>query len=87
MAKAEALLKASFAIPSSLVVQEFNKREWPVFLLARGRPQEALDGGERAGGAPVAGGQRDRPRRGGAARGSRWANSRRRPTKPTWRCG
>jgi tetratricopeptide (TPR) repeat protein len=43
MAKAEALLKASFAIPSSLVVQEFNKREWPMFLLARGRTQEALD--------------------------------------------
>ena len=33
---------ASFAIPSSLLVQEFNKREWPVFLLARGRAQEAL---------------------------------------------
>jgi tetratricopeptide (TPR) repeat protein len=43
MAKAEALLKASFAIPSSLVVQEFNKREWPMFLLARGRAREALD--------------------------------------------
>ncbi len=34
--------RASFAIPSSLLVQEFNKREWPVFLLARGRAQEAL---------------------------------------------
>ena len=43
MRKAEALLKQSFAIPSTLVVQEFNKREWPVFLLARGRAQEALD--------------------------------------------
>ena len=43
MAKAEALLKTSFAIPSQLLVQEFNKREWPVFLLARGRPREALD--------------------------------------------
>jgi tetratricopeptide (TPR) repeat protein len=42
MRKAEGLLKTSFAIPSSLVVQEFNKREWPVFLLARGRAQEAL---------------------------------------------
>ena len=37
MAKAEALLKTSFAIPSPLLAQEFNKREWPVFLLARGR--------------------------------------------------
>jgi tetratricopeptide (TPR) repeat protein len=42
MAKAESLLKASFAIPSSLVVQEFNKREWPMFLIARGRAREAL---------------------------------------------
>ena len=43
MGKAEKLMKASFAIPSSLVAQEFNKREWPVFLLARRRPQEALE--------------------------------------------
>jgi tetratricopeptide (TPR) repeat protein len=43
MTKAEASLKASFAIPSTLLVQEFNKREWPVFLLARGRAREALD--------------------------------------------
>jgi tetratricopeptide (TPR) repeat protein len=43
MRKAEALLKKSFAIPSTLVVQEFNKREWPVFLRARGRAREALD--------------------------------------------
>ena len=43
MRTAETLLKQSFAIPSTLVVQEFNKREWPVFLLARGRAKEALD--------------------------------------------
>jgi hypothetical protein len=43
MAKAEALMKRSFAIGSALVVQEFNKREWPAFLLARGRAQESLD--------------------------------------------
>jgi tetratricopeptide (TPR) repeat protein len=43
MAHAEARLKASFAITSSLLQQEFNKREWPAFLLARGRVQEALD--------------------------------------------
>jgi tetratricopeptide (TPR) repeat protein len=42
MRKAEALFTRSFAIASTLVVQEFNKREWPVFLLARGRTQEAL---------------------------------------------
>src|SRR5262249_34330767 len=39
----EALMKRSFAIPSTLVVQEFNKREWPAFLVARGRAAEALD--------------------------------------------
>jgi tetratricopeptide (TPR) repeat protein len=43
MAKAEAHLKASFAISSPLVAQEFNKREWPAFLLARGRAKEALE--------------------------------------------
>jgi tetratricopeptide (TPR) repeat protein len=43
MAKAEARLKASFAIRSSLLQQEFNKREWPAFLLARGRAAEALE--------------------------------------------
>ncbi len=42
MGKAERLLKAAFAIPSALVVQEFNKREWPTFLIARGRSEQAL---------------------------------------------
>ena len=42
MTKAEKLLKAAFAIPSTLIVQEFNKREWPVFLRANGRFDEAL---------------------------------------------
>jgi tetratricopeptide (TPR) repeat protein len=42
MRRAEPLLKRSFAIPSKLVTQEFNKREWPVFLIARGRAGEAL---------------------------------------------
>jgi tetratricopeptide (TPR) repeat protein len=42
MRKAEALFTRGFAIPSSLLVQEFNKREWPVFLLARGRGKDAL---------------------------------------------
>jgi hypothetical protein len=36
-------MKRSVAIPSALAVQEFNKREWPAFLLARGRAREALD--------------------------------------------
>ena len=42
MRKAEALFARAFAIPSSLLVQEFNKREWPEFLLARGRANDAL---------------------------------------------
>jgi tetratricopeptide (TPR) repeat protein len=42
MRKAEELFTRSFAIQSTLMVQEFNKREWPVFLLARGRAPEAL---------------------------------------------
>ena len=43
MKKAEELLRRSFAIASPLLVQEFNKREWPLFLVARGRAKEALD--------------------------------------------
>src|SRR5437899_1179580 len=43
MTAAEQRFRASFAIPSSLVAQEFDKREWPVFLLARGRAAEALE--------------------------------------------
>src|SRR5262249_38077752 len=43
MKKAEALMRRSFAIPSALAQQEFSKREWPVFLLSRGRTVEALE--------------------------------------------
>jgi tetratricopeptide (TPR) repeat protein len=42
MAKAERALKAAFGLPTSLVEQGFNKREWPGFLLSRGRIDEAL---------------------------------------------
>ena len=42
MRKAEALLKQSFNIPTNLLVQAVNKREWPAFLVARNRPAEAL---------------------------------------------
>jgi tetratricopeptide (TPR) repeat protein len=41
MRKAEALLEQSFALPTSLLVQAVNKREWPAFLLARHRVEEA----------------------------------------------
>jgi tetratricopeptide (TPR) repeat protein len=42
VAKAEELLRKAFAVPSNSVQQEFNKREWPMFLRARGRASEAL---------------------------------------------
>ncbi|MFA5909083.1 MAG: hypothetical protein WC815_09935 [Vicinamibacterales bacterium] len=43
MKKAEALLKQSFSLPSNLLTQVVNKREWPAYLLARNRPAEALE--------------------------------------------
>lgn len=42
MKKAETLLKESFNLPTNLLVQAVNKREWPAFLLARNRPSDAL---------------------------------------------
>ena len=42
MKKAETLLKQSFNLPTNLLVQAVNKREWPAFLIARHRPAEAL---------------------------------------------
>ena len=42
MAKAERELKAAFDLPSSLIVQMYNKRAWPEFLISRGRTDEAL---------------------------------------------
>jgi tetratricopeptide (TPR) repeat protein len=42
MKKAEALLKQNFNTPTNLLVQAVNKREYPSFLTARGRPAEAL---------------------------------------------
>ena len=42
MKRAETLLKAAFALPTDLLVQAYNKREWPVFLRARGRTQDAV---------------------------------------------
>jgi len=41
MKRAETLLKAAFALPTNLLVQAYNKREWPMFLRARGRHGEA----------------------------------------------
>ena len=41
MKRAETLLQAAFALPTGLLVQAYNKREWPMFLRARGRLREA----------------------------------------------
>jgi tetratricopeptide (TPR) repeat protein len=41
MRKAETLLKQAFGMPTNLLVQAVNKREWPAFLVARDRPGEA----------------------------------------------
>lgn len=41
MKRAESLMKAAFALPTNLLVQAYNKREWPMFLRSRGRLQEA----------------------------------------------
>ncbi len=64
MRQAEALMRTSFAISSSLVVQEFNKGEWPMFLLGRGRADRSVDGRPRHGRTPLADRQRRRARRG-----------------------
>jgi tetratricopeptide (TPR) repeat protein len=47
MKKAETLLKQSFNLPTNLLVQAVNKREWPAFLIARNRPAEALAAAEQ----------------------------------------
>jgi tetratricopeptide (TPR) repeat protein len=41
MKRAEAVLKAAFALPTNLLVQAYNKREWLMFLRARERYKEA----------------------------------------------
>lgn len=41
MQSAERLFRASFAIASPMIVQEFAKREWPAFLIDRGRWDDA----------------------------------------------
>lgn len=42
MKRAETLLRTAFALPTNLLVQAFNKREWPMFLRARGRTRDAV---------------------------------------------
>jgi Tfp pilus assembly protein PilF len=52
MRKAEALLKQAFALPSSLLVQVVNKRDYPAFLIARNRLDEALAAAKTLAGHP-----------------------------------
>jgi tetratricopeptide (TPR) repeat protein len=42
MQSAEAVLRRSFELPSTLVSEKVNETAWPMFLLARGRADEAL---------------------------------------------
>lgn len=42
MADAGRILERAFALPSILLVQMYNKRAWPEFLIARGRADEAI---------------------------------------------
>jgi tetratricopeptide (TPR) repeat protein len=41
--RAETVLKTAFMLPTGLLVQAYNKREWPMFLRGRGRLKEAGD--------------------------------------------
>jgi len=42
MKLAEELMKKAFSVPSMQDTLEFNKKQWPAFLLLRGRSEEAL---------------------------------------------
>ena len=43
MDKAEQALKEAFGLPTALLVQALNKHNWPAFLVARGRLDEARE--------------------------------------------
>jgi tetratricopeptide (TPR) repeat protein len=43
IAKADQTLKAAFSLPTANLAQAVNKRQWTVFLRARGRADEALE--------------------------------------------
>ena len=45
MKDAERLMRQAFSIPSMQDTLEFNKKQWPQFLIARGRAKEALEAG------------------------------------------
>jgi tetratricopeptide (TPR) repeat protein len=41
MKKAEEIMRQAFAIPSLIEAEAYNRKEWPLFLLSRGRLEEA----------------------------------------------
>src|SRR5262249_22229081 len=41
--QAESLMREAFAIPSTQDTLEFNKKQWPAFLILRGRNEEAIE--------------------------------------------
>src|SRR5262249_45870657 len=43
MQAAEQLYRAAFGLPANVDLAEYNHREWPAFLLGRGRAQEAME--------------------------------------------
>jgi protein-disulfide isomerase/tetratricopeptide (TPR) repeat protein len=43
MKAAEQLLREAFSLPAQSEIAEFSRREWPEFLLLRGRAREALE--------------------------------------------
>jgi tetratricopeptide (TPR) repeat protein len=47
MRSAADLLRRAFDVPAPLVPEELNKRDWPAFLLARGRTADALGAAEQ----------------------------------------
>jgi tetratricopeptide (TPR) repeat protein len=42
MKAAEPLLREAFSLPAHTDISEYNRREWPNFLLDRGRPEQSL---------------------------------------------
>lgn len=46
MKDAERIMRQAFGIPSMQDTLEFNKKQWPQFLIARGRAKEALEAGQ-----------------------------------------
>src|SRR2546425_169881 len=57
MKATEQLLREAFSLPAHGDLAEFNRREWPEFLLERGRAQEALEASQALAKSPRATGR------------------------------